>query len=249
MITEPKAALPPGERSVPLLGRREAAVDLLAFVVVSGIVFGLEKGLRHAGLSPFPSHFDGGLSLIGSLLLVAALLRKRGQGWADLGLRRPERWWTVPVWGLVVLTVSIVAQLTVVPVLGALLGVPPPDLTRYDAIVGNLPMFVVSAAGAMVTGGFIEEVIYRGLVLDRFHRLLGGGRVASVGAAIGCGIPFGLIHFEWGIGGIVVTTVMGSVLGLMALATRRNLWPLIAAHATLDLLLMLQLYLGMLSPG
>lgn len=27
--------------------------------------------------------------------------------------------------------------------------------------------------------------------------------------------------------------------------TRRNLWPLIAGHATLDLLLMLQVYLGM----
>ena len=56
-----------------------------------------------------------------------------------------------------------------------------------------------------------------------------------------------MIHFEWGIGGILVTTVMGSVLGLMFLMTKRNLWPLIAAHATLDAILMIQVYAGVLS--
>ena len=60
-------------------------------------------------------------------------------------------------------------------------------------------------------------------------------------------MPFGLIHFKWGIGGMVSTAVMGATLGLMYLATRRNLWPLIAAHATLEFLLMWQVYMGMLS--
>ena len=40
---------------------------------------------------------------------------------------------------------------------------------------------------------------------------------------------------------------MGAGLGLMDLATRRNPWPLVAAHAVLDLLLMRQVYAGMLS--
>jgi membrane protease YdiL (CAAX protease family) len=45
-------------------------------------------------------------------------------------------------------------------------------------------------------------------------------------------------------GGILLTTVMGSVLGLMYLATGRNLWPLVVAHATLDAMLMIMLYSG-----
>jgi membrane protease YdiL (CAAX protease family) len=64
--------------------------------------------------------------------------------------------------------------------------------------------------------------------------------------ALLCGVPFGLVHFTWGIGGILVTTVMGSVMGLLYLATGRNLWPLVAGHATLDALLMTQAYLGVL---
>ncbi|MFQ5510678.1 MAG: CPBP family intramembrane glutamic endopeptidase [Candidatus Krumholzibacteriia bacterium] len=61
-------------------------------------------------------------------------------------------------------------------------------------------------------------------------------------AALLNGVPFGLIHFEWGFGGMLVTTVMGSILGLMYRVTRRNLWPLIAAHAALDAIMLLQVY-------
>lgn len=41
---------------------------------------------------------------------------------------------------------------------------------------------------------------------------------------------------------MLVTTVMGSILGLMYRVTRRNLWPLIAAHAALDAIMLLQVY-------
>jgi membrane protease YdiL (CAAX protease family) len=98
----------------------------------------------------------------------------------------------------------------------------------------------------MITGGFMEEFLYRGLMIDRLGRIFGGGKRALWLAAILNGVPFGLIHFEWGIGGILMTAVMGLVMGLMFLATRRNLWPLVLAHATLDFLLLLQVYLGVL---
>jgi membrane protease YdiL (CAAX protease family) len=110
-----------------------------------------------------------------------------------------------------------------------------------------MPLFLISAGGAMITGGFIEEFIYRGLMVDRLHRICGGGRRSLWLAALLCGVPFGLVHFQWGVGGMLVTAVMGSVLGFMYLATGRNLWPLIAAHATLDFVLMLQVYLGVLT--
>ena len=72
---------------------------------------------------------------------------------------------------------------------------------------------------------------------------MGGRRGAILGALLN-GLPFGIIHFEWGPGGILLTMVMGSVLGLMYLATGRNLWPLIVAHATMDAVLMTMLYHG-----
>lgn len=226
----------------PSPGRKGAAWDLLVYLGAAFACYGVEKGLRAAGLNPFPRFFDGGFSLIASFFVVVALKNWRGQSWSDFGLRRPPRWWFIPVWGLIIMATNIVMQLTLVPLLATLLGLPQADLSRYDVIHQNLPMLFVAAFGSMFTGGFVEEFIYRGLVIDRLTRIFGGDRRALFLAAVSCGVPFGLIHFEWGAGGMLVTTVMGSVLGLMFLVTKRNLWPLIAAHASLDVILMIQVY-------
>ncbi len=225
-------------------GRTEAALDLVLFTGLGLAFYGLEELLRAVGLFHFPAPFDGVFALIASFVVAVILMRRRGQGWRDLGLRAPRRWWSIPAWALAVLVVNLVAQNTLVPGLAGLLGLEPPDFSRYDVIRQNLPMLLVVMPGAMITGGFMEEFMYRGLIIDRLARLFGGGRSGLLFAALLNGLPFGLIHFEWGLGGMLLTTVMGSVLGLMYLATGRNLWPLIVAHATLDAVLILMLYSG-----
>lgn len=223
-------------------GRAAAGVDILIYFGAALGLFGIEEGLRAADLWPFPPMFNGGLTQIASFFVVFGIMKWRGQSWRAFGLRKPRRLWLIPTWALAVFAVNVVAQVTVVPLLATLLNLPSPDLTRYDALHQNFPLLLVALPGMMFTGGFIEEYIYRGLMIDRFARLFGGGRRGLVWAALLNGLPFGLIHFEWGLGGIFVTTVMGSVLGLMYLATRRNLWPLIVAHASLDAILALQVY-------
>ncbi|HEX9186801.1 MAG TPA: CPBP family intramembrane glutamic endopeptidase [Vicinamibacteria bacterium] len=225
-------------------GRGAAAVDILLTVAVSGLLYAGEMGLQSVGLLPASGLYTGALTLVGAFLFVWWLVRWRGESLAVLGLRRPPTWWFVPAWGLVVFAVNVLAQITVVPALAALLGLPAADVSQYAVLRGNLPLFLAASVGSMITGGFIEEVVYRGLMVDRLARVFGGGRRGRVLGALACGLPFGLIHFEWGVGGVLVTAVMGSVLGLMFLATRRNLWPLVAAHAALDLALMVQAYLG-----
>lgn len=222
-----------------------AALDILLTLGVSGALYGLETGLRAWGLLPQSGMYTGVISLVGTFCFVLWLVRWRGEGPAVLGLRRPPTWWFVPVWGAVVFLVTVGLQVTVVPALASLFNLPAPDVSQYDLLRGNLPLFVAAAFGSMFTGGFIEEVVYRGLMVDRLTTILGGGRRGQLLGALACGIPFGLIHFEWGLGGIFVTAVMGTTLGLMFLATRRNLWPLVVAHASMDFVLMLQAYLGM----
>lgn len=225
--------------------RWTAAVDILLTLAASGVLYGLELGLQSVGLLPESGMYTGAITLVGTFFFVWWLVRWRGESLAVLGLRRPPTWWFVPAWGLVVFGVNIAAQVTVVPALASLFSLPAPDVSQYNLLRGNLGLFVVAALGSMITGGFIEEVLYRGLMVDRISRVFGGGRRGRLLGALGCGIPFGLIHFEWGLGGIFVTAVMGAILGLMYLVTRRNLWPLVAAHAGLDLVLMLQAYLGL----
>jgi len=243
-----RAPIPAGRFELgPGPGRLGALIDIGLYLVSAVAFFGVEEILRAAGWFPYPGLADGVLSLLLGFFVVAWLMKRRGQSWPDLGLKRPRRWWSIPGWALAVLTVTILLQLTLVPLVGRLFGLPPPDMSRYDPLVGNFPLFIVCAIGTMITGGFIEELIYRGLIVDRLARLFGGTKRAVVLAALLCGVPFGLIHFKWGVGGMMSTSVMGAGLGLMYLATRRNLWPLIAAHALLDLLLMYQVYSGMLS--
>jgi len=228
-------------------GRIGSLLDIVIYFAAAMAAFGVEEILRAFGWFPYPGLFDGALSLLIGFFAVVWLMKRRGQGWPALGLRRPARWWSIPVWAIAVFAVTVVLQLTIVPLLAVVFDLPPPDLSRYDVIVGNFPLFLVSTLGAMVTGGFIEEVIYRGFMVDRLARLLGGTKGAVVLGALLCGVPFGLIHFKWGIGGIMSTAVMGASLGLMYLATRKNLWPLIVAHASLDFILMLQVYTGALT--
>jgi len=230
----------------PILGpgpsRVGSLLDIGIYLAAALAVFGLEEALRAADRFPFPEAFEGGITLIVSFFVVVGLMRWRGQSWADFGLKRPRRWWSIPAWGFLVLVVNVVAQLTIVPLLAALLKLPPPDLSRYDIIYQNLPMLLIALPGTMITGGFIEEFIYRGLMVDRLGRIFGGTKRSLWIAALLSGVPFGLIHFEWGIGGIFLTAVMGSALGVMYMFTGRNLWPLIAAHATLDAIMVLQVY-------
>jgi membrane protease YdiL (CAAX protease family) len=226
--------------------RWAAGVDILLTLAVAGGLYALELALQKLGLLPESGMFTGAITLVGTFFFVWWLVRWRGEGLAVLGLRYPPTWWFVPAWGFAVLVVTIAGQLTLVRALASLFGIPAPDVSQYDLLRGNLGLFVLAASGSMITGGFIEEVVYRGLMVDRLARVFGGGRRGRVLGALGCGLPFGLIHYEWGLGGILGTAVMGATLGLMYLATRRNLWPLVAAHASLDLILMLQAYRGMI---
>jgi membrane protease YdiL (CAAX protease family) len=228
-------------------GRFGAILDIVIYLGAVAAFWGIEEWLRSMGRFPLPGLLDGAPSLVASFFVAVALMRWRGQAWSDFGLKRPRRWWLVPAWGIVVIVVHVVSQMTIAPLLSNLLHVPAPDLAKYDAIRGNLKLFLFVTPGAMITGGFIEEFVYRGMMFDRLARVVGGGgRRTAPAVALLCGVPFGLAHFQWGIGGVVATAVMGSVLGLMYLATRRNLWPLVFGHALLDFLLLLQVYLGVL---
>jgi hypothetical protein len=57
-------------------------------------------------------------------------------------------------------------------------------------------------------------------------------------------VVFGLAHFDWGIVGILQTTFMGLALAISYLVVKRNLWVLVLAHAYIDTVLLVQMYIG-----
>ncbi len=96
-------------------------------------------------------------------------------------------------------------------------------------------------------GAFRTNLSLRRQARGRPHRsaeMGKGGKAAWTMAVVISAVIFGLAHFDWGVVGIVQTTFMGLALAISYLVVKRNLWVLVLAHAYIDTLLLVQLYLG-----
>lgn len=186
---------------------------------------------------------------VAMLLVVWLGLRWRGQSWADLGLGLEFRGWFQ---GLADILKSILVFMVAIVAfaLGAIFaptgenGPQQADMSSYAWLQGNLPMLLLALAAVYVVSSFGEEVIYRGFVINRLAEIGDRSRLAYVAAAIASAVIFGLIHFHWGIVGIIQTTFMGAALAACYLVLNRRLWILVLAHGYLDTLLLVQIYLS-----
>jgi len=189
---------------------------------------------------------------VANLVMLAVVwlgLRLRGQGWEHLGLQRRFAGWRAT--GRAVLKSWLVLGAAVAAfVLGSVLmanitGIPQAaDTSGYEYLRGNLPMLILALAAVYVVSSFGEEVIYRGFLITRLSEL-GAGRIWAIRAAVVVSaIVFGFAHFDWGVVGIVQTTFMGLALGASYVMLRRDLWVLVLAHAYMDTILLVQLYLS-----
>lgn len=176
-------------------------------------------------------------------------LRLRGQGWADFGLHTgPLRWraiaWTIAR-SFIVFVIAVAAFVLGAIVMANLVGIPEPaDMSGYNYLRGNLPALLLALVGVYIVSSFGEEVIYRAFLITRFTDIGGDGRWARWIAVLLSSIIFGLIHYDWGLMGVVQTGFMGLALGISYLVVGRNLWVLILAHGYMDTILLVQQYLA-----
>lgn len=221
-------------------GRFTALTDILVVGAVSAVAFGTE--LAAADRLPWGDEARGVLAVLAGAVAAVLLTRHRGGTLVRLGFRRPRRWSTVPLWVIAILVVYVVAQNLVPLAVARFLELPEPDLSRYDALRGNLPATLAMALILPLTAAIPEEVLYRGFLIERLSRVFAGAPAAGVLAVAVQAFLFGLVHFQWGPGGILVTTIMGLVWGFGFLLCGRNLWVVIIAHSTAHLALLAQIY-------
>ena len=224
----------------------EIAVVFLAACVVIAV------GIKMVGSDIFARQIVVWVANVIMIILVWTGLRLRGQTWAHFGLRfRFGGWW--PLLRTILLSVPVLVIAMIAFVAGEVMmrGAAPAaqqaDMSSYEYLQGNLPMLLLSLAGVYIVSSFGEEVLYRGFLINRLAEFGAGTRAMWTVAVLFSAGVFGLIHFGWGITGIVQTALMGLALAGAYLLTKRNLWVLILAHAYLDTLLLVQIYLS--SPG
>ena len=223
-----------------VIGKQSPGLDIAVVALVSALAFLGE--MAAADLLPWGDEARGVIAVLTGAAAAVAVTLLRGGTLAELGFRRPRRWATVPLWALAIFVVFVVAQ-NVGPLLIAyFVDLPQPDMSRYDFVRGNLGAAISLAIVLPMTAAIPEEILYRGFLIERLTHLLAGARGANVIAVLIQALVFGSVHFQWGIGGMFATAIMGAVWGFAYLLCGRNLWIVIIAHSLAHVALVMQLY-------
>jgi len=183
------------------------------------------------------------------LIYVWVGLKLRGESWKDFGLTFKSISWRGGIklflLSLLVLVLALAGFIIGSIIMANITGIPEgANMTGYDYLKGNIGMLLLTLAGVYIVSSFGEEVIYRGFLITRISQIGADSKIARNLAVILSSIIFGLIHYSWGPMGMVQTGFMGLALGICYIKLKRRLWILILAHAYMDTILMIQMYMA-----
>jgi membrane protease YdiL (CAAX protease family) len=177
-------------------------------------------------------------------LLAWISLRLRKVQWKQIGFTRYRTWATTLLLGIACgVGLELFDLFAKQPLLTRLLG-KPPDLSNFAAVKGNLRFALVIIALLWVLAAFGEELVYRGYLMNRVADLGRGTRTGWIVSLFLISALFGFAHYQQGLTGIIEEGSDGLILGLMYLASRRNLAIPIVAHGVCDTIDIALLFLG-----
>ena len=168
---------------------------------------------------------------IGKLFLIAigwGLIRLRGERLADIGLKRPKSWWQTFAIGIAYAAVVFVAIY-----FSEKAGFRR-DLSRFKDVQGNLNLTIYGVCYAFIGAGLYEEFMFRGFLMQGLAMCFGASRGAWIAACIIQGALFGAAHAYQNPLGMAITGTLGLLMGVIVLASGRNLWPVIIGHGLYD---------------
>lgn len=171
-------------------------------------------------------------ALLSLLIVVIALAVFKGSRGPTLAMVWRSAWLSILVGVVAGAALSVATAELVRPLVEGWLG-RDVDIGPLKAVAGNKANFAVIMAVAVLFGGLMEELVFRGFVIGWGTKLFGaraGFPLMLLSAAV-----FGLAH-EYGPAGAVVTGLLGFALGALYLATDRKLLPAMTAHTTFNII-------------
>jgi CAAX protease family protein len=224
-MTESQVAATQGSRRPR---RWRYLVDIVALVAVT---FVLDAVL--SAFIPAPINWEKGFvfDAIGKMLLVGVawgLIRLRGETLAEIGLKRPASWMRTFMIGI-----GFAAIVFIAIYFSEKAGFRR-DLSKFKEVQGNLEFAVLGGLYALIGAGFYEEFMFRGFLMQGLAMLFGASRAAWIIACIVQGALFGLAHAYQNPLGVAITGTLGVLMGLLVLASGRNLWLVIIGHGVFD---------------
>lgn len=196
----------------------------------------------------FSTMYGGPASTTTAMLVGTYLLRRRGLSWADLGLRRPDSW--LKTIFLAVFTFGAMAGAILVSVEIANLFFEDIGTSgKFDHIKGNFGAYALAMFITWTHSAFFEELLFRAFIINRTSKFLGGGIWADIGAVLFAAVFFGYRHYYYqGMHGAITTGAIGLTFGILYVwFGKRNIWPLVLTHGTINSMNHTARYLGIIS--
>ena len=204
---------------------------LIDIVVLVAVTFSLDVLL--GAFIRVPINLEKGFvfDAIGKMLLVGVawgLIRLRGETMADIGLKRPASWMRTFMIGIGLAAIVFIAMYV-----SEKAGFRR-ELSKFKDVQGNVELAVLGVFYALIGASFYEEFMFRGFLMQGLAMFFGAGRTAWIAACAMQGALFGAAHAYQNPLGIAITGTLGVLMGLLVLASGRNLWPVIIGHGLFD---------------
>ncbi|MBT8254109.1 MAG: CPBP family intramembrane metalloprotease [Flavobacteriaceae bacterium] len=222
-------------------------IEILAVFIVAGFIIFIF-------LEPGPDNLINNqivlwVANILMLIMVWLGIKIRGESWESLGLGLKKQSLKsilkTVLRSLLVFIIAMTGFIIGSIIMANIVGIPEgANMSNYSFLKDNFGMLLLMLAGVYIVSSFGEEVIYRGFLITRFSQFGTVTKTSKILAVILSAIIFGFAHYSWGPMGIVQTFFMGLALGFCYIYMKRNLWVLILAHAYMDTILMVQMYLA-----
>ena len=181
---------------------------------------------------------------IGLLPVVWAILLLAREPWSSIGLSLPARLPRAIAIGVAAgVAMELLAVFGTTPWISAFFGTEP-DYSDLRIVQGNLTYLSIFLALNWTLAAFGEEICWRGFLMQRVARLLGGSTSAWAASLLLVSGMFGWVHSEQGVSGAVQESLSGLLLGALFLATGRNLTVPIVAHGVSNTVAFVLIYLG-----
>ncbi len=179
------------------------------------------------------------------VLLGWASLWLRRSGWRNVGLTRPASWGrTIGIALLLAAAFQAISITLIVPALEWLTQTPL-DLSQFAELRSNVPLLLIAFVASWTYAAFVEELAYRGYLMNRLKDLGGDKRVWWVIAAVVSSVMFGMGHSYQGVSGVIETTLSAGMMAAAYFLGKRNLWLPILVHGFKDTIGFILIFSGL----
>lgn len=186
---------------------------------------------------------SGPLSLLLGFTFLTYYLRKQGLRWSDLGLKWVNEYKTI-LWFAIGLLLSVFVIMIAHEISSFFFERPPRENERFGDLSGNIPLTISWIVTGILIGGFGEELVYRGFLINALERIF-DKRYGTVLAIILPALFWALRHYYYAHGyGSIMVFIVGTYLGVLYVANGRNLFPGIILHSMFDTISFMARYEG-----